>query len=305
MKKTRRPLTKDETYYCLCGCEEKIEIKTHYKYMGVPSFINGHNLRLVPPGMQGKKHKSSTKKLMSEKHKGCTPWNTGLTGCFSKETTDNWSGKRKGKSTWSKGKKLGPLSAEHKQRISDGQPTKGKSKYAEPDYHLDKECKCGCGEQIIVKSQHRYTKIPDHIYGHSSEDTINKIREKRKYQVFPVKDSSIEIKLQEKLKEHNIDFETHKGLTGQPDIFIEPNICIFADGDYWHANPTKYKENDVIIGDLTAKNIWEKDNRVTKKLTDAGYKTLRFWEHELNNTLEDCFYTILNTMTRSNNNVLL
>ena len=42
------------------------------------------------------------------------------------------------------------------------------------------------------------------------------------------------------LNEIGIEWK-HKGvLRAQPDIFIEPNICIFVDGDYWHCNPNDY-----------------------------------------------------------------
>ena len=32
----------------------------------------------------------------------------------------------------------------------------------------------------------------------------------------------------------------HKPIRGQPDVFIHPNICVFVDGDRWHANPKPF-----------------------------------------------------------------
>ena len=64
-----------------------------------------------------------------------------------------------------------------------------------------------------------------------------KLRQKRLHQIFPKKDTKIEIILQKELTKRDIPFVTHKALFGQPDIFIEPNICVFADGDYWHNYP--------------------------------------------------------------------
>ena len=67
-------------------------------------------------------------------------------------------------------------------------------------------------------------------YGnHYSEEIREKIRLSRLGRHLPIKDTSIEIALQKALKERGIKFETHKTIFGQPDIFIKPNICIFAD----------------------------------------------------------------------------
>ena len=73
-----------------------------------------------------------------------------------------------------------------------------------------------------------------------TEETLQKIRDARAKQVLPVKDTKPEKDLQEILNEKGIEFEKHKSILGQPDIFIEPNTCIFVDGDYWHANPEQF-----------------------------------------------------------------
>lgn len=113
-----------------------------------------------------------------------------------------------------------------------------------------------------------------------SEEQKQKIREARLHQVIPFKDTSIEVTLQNKLKELNIPFTKHKPITGQPDIFIEPNICIFADGDYWHKYP----------------NGTKRDGVVTQKLTNDGYKVLRFWEHDINKNIDSCIQTIISAV---------
>lgn len=105
-----------------------------------------------------------------------------------------------------------------------------------------------------------------------SEETKNKIKIARQKQVLPTKDTSIEIKIQKELEKRKIVFEKHKPIIGQPDIFIEPNICIFADGDYWH-NRSEAKK---------------RDEYVNKKLKEQNYQILRFWEHEINESAEKC-----------------
>lgn len=109
-------------------------------------------------------------------------------------------------------------------------------------------------------------------HGIYDEETIHKLRVARLLQVFPVKDTSIEVALQNSLREFGILFEKHKAVLGQPDIFIEPNICVFADGDYWHNRPAQ------IV----------RDQKVGEGLREQGYKVVRFWEHEINDNVEGC-----------------
>lgn len=108
-------------------------------------------------------------------------------------------------------------------------------------------------------------------------------RANRLKMVIPFKDSKLEIKVQDALKAEGIAFRKHEALFGQPDIFIEPNICIFIDGDYYHANPAKYKAETVIMkGGKRAAEIWQKDAKITSFLQNRGYIVLRFWQTEIN-----------------------
>lgn len=94
------------------------------------------------------------------------------------------------------------------------------------------------------------------------------------------KDTNIEIKIQDILKKNNIIFEKQKPLLSKyiVDIFIEPNIVIECDGDYWH----------------NRSGAQEKDRIRDKNLNDADYRVLRFWEHEINNDIKKCFNIIKN-----------
>ena len=131
-----------------------------------------------------------------------------------------------------------------------------------------------------------------------TEETLQKIKDARAKQVLPVKDTKPEKDLQKILNDKGIEFEKHKPILGQPDIFIEPNICIFVDGDYWHANPNdfthkgklhpRFKPGDHIVGNLSAKDKWAKDKSVTQRLKKKGYKVMRFWHSELENYQEKC-----------------
>ena len=103
-----------------------------------------------------------------------------------------------------------------------------------------------------------------------SKESIEKMKEFRKTQIFPLKDSLIEVKIQNFLKELQIDFFTHQYINinhaYQCDILIPSmNLVIEADGNYWHKYPIG---NDI-------------DHIRTKELLEKGFKVLRLWEVEI------------------------
>lgn len=127
-----------------------------------------------------------------------------------------------------------------------------------------------------------------------SFETREKIRQARLRQILPTKDTQIEKMLQQKLIEKGIKFEMHKSLPGQPDIFIAPNVCIFCDGDYWHANPKLYKNADFIMSrKKAAQEVWHKDSEVNRSLESLGYRVLRFWETDIISNTNACTMGIL------------
>lgn len=61
------------------------------------------------------------------------------------------------------------------------------------------------------------------------------------------------------------------------DIFIAPNICVYADGDYWHGLPGNKR----------------KDERITRQLSEMGFVVLRLKEKDIKNKLQSCLNDIL------------
>jgi len=104
--------------------------------------------------------------------------------------------------------------------------------------------------------------------------------------------SKLETKIENVLKENNIIY-THQFIIKISNkkrkyfdfLLVEYNILIEINGDYWHANPTIYKPNDIIhynFGYTKAKEIWEKDE-IKKEIAEKnGYKIIYIWEKELN-----------------------
>ena len=127
-------------------------------------------------------------------------------------------------------------------------------------------------------------------------------RKNRLHQVFPAKDTNIEKILQKGLRKKGIKFEKHKPILGQPDLFIKPNICIFADGDFWHG--WLYLQGRDFSGKKHFNNkhfqhIIKKDKKITLQLKELGYNILRFWEHEINENPKKCLQKIYSSLSFS------
>jgi len=126
-------------------------------------------------------------------------------------------------------------------------------------------------------------------FGHS-EKVMEAIRKNRKHQKFPKKDSSIEVKIQNFLKQLGIEFFTHQYMKikhgYQCDILIPSmNLVIECDGDFIHCNPAIYPADfrrfPNTKGDKPASVIWERDHMRTSELLSDGFKVLRLWGSEI------------------------
>lgn len=111
--------------------------------------------------------------------------------------------------------------------------------------------------------------------------------------------SSIHQKVSEFLSSMNIEHENEntrllrfKDENGKlrwpvPDIHLLgnlSNIIIEVNGDYFHANPKIYKENDLLKrfgGYKKAKDIWEQDLWRNSHIEKLGYKVLVIWESDI------------------------
>ncbi len=103
-----------------------------------------------------------------------------------------------------------------------------------------------------------------------SQQSIDKIKKARAKQILPVKDTTIEIKIQNFLKQLGIEYFTHQYMKiehgYQCDILIPSmNLVIECDGDYWHKYPIGREIDDIR----------------TQELLDKGFKVIRLWENEI------------------------
>ncbi len=119
-----------------------------------------------------------------------------------------------------------------------------------------------------------------------SELHKDKLKLKRRFAIFPKKDSTIEIKIQEFLRHIGLDFFTHQYIKEidhgyQCDILVPSmNLVIECDGDYWHKYP---------IG----RDI---DKIRTRELIEKGFKVLRLWEREIRLMNLESFKNKLNNL---------
>ena len=65
--------------------------------------------------------------------------------------------------------------------------------------------------------------------------------------------------------------------------FRYKNIIIEFNGDYWHGNPIIYKENDIVRGSITAKQLWEQDQYKKELAEKHNFNILYIWENEYEN----------------------
>lgn len=86
-------------------------------------------------------------------------------------------------------------------------------------------------------------------------------------------------------------------LPGKPDIVLEEHrIVIFIDGEFWHGykwreKKRKIKANRSYWVPKIERNIL-RDKRNNQKLRKAGWKVIRFWEHQITKDLLKCIKKI-------------
>lgn len=159
-------------------------------------------------------------------------------------------------------------------------------------------------EHKIIRSEEEKKQISEKLMGHEvSNETKEKIRnslEGRKLteehreniakaqrdRIFPFKDTSIEIQVQNILSENKIPFEKHiiipNLLSGKLkyhkfDIVLSNHkILIEVNGCYWHGCSICYKNPN----NLQLKKI-NRDKKMKEEILKTDWKLIEIWEHDL------------------------
>ncbi len=168
---------------------------------------------------------------------------------------------------------------QHNKNVSDGK--KGHIVTIETRRKLSEKLngKCAWNKGILFSKESKLRmsisakkRYPNRKGEKQSELTKQKLRLIRLKQVLPSKNTSIEVKIQNFLKQLNIEFIPHKPIMNiehpyQCDVFIpSENIIIECDGDYWHNYP---------IGKFMD---WVRNDEIS----EVGIKLLRLWERDIN-----------------------
>ncbi|TQV87673.1 very short patch repair endonuclease [Aliikangiella coralliicola] len=114
------------------------------------------------------------------------------------------------------------------------------------------------------------------------------------------KNTNPELLLRKALWSMGLRYRIKNKLPGKPDI-IYPSlkVAIFIDGCFWHKCPkhfqlpktrTSFWENK-INGNV------ERDRKIETLLSSMGWLVLRFWEHEIRDTVQNCTQQIALALT--------
>lgn len=268
---------------CECGCGKEIITKPSHRYF-IPKYLLGHNNRGKSVFPNGRKFTKEHIKNLSLSLLGRPSWNKGTKG-ICKANSGSF---KKGQIPWNKGKKgcfsitkeIIAKRVESRKGYKHSKATKEKLYLA----RLKRKEMLGYINSPITRKKMSEThkklfSSGKGIYWNKglTKETDERVlylskivKESRKTQILPKKDTKIEVKIQDYLKQLQVDFFTHQYMkinhSYQCDIFIPAmELIIECDGDYWHKYP---------IG----RDI---DNIRTKELIEKGFKVLRLWEREI------------------------
>jgi DNA mismatch endonuclease (patch repair protein) len=102
------------------------------------------------------------------------------------------------------------------------------------------------------------------------------------------RDTKPELLLRRVLWGMGLRYRLQSKITGRPDLlFVSARVAIFVDGCQWHCCPRHWvrPKSNVIFWDRKFNNTKKRDVLVNAQLKSAGWKVLRFWEHEVE---KDC-----------------
>lgn len=118
---------------------------------------------------------------------------------------------------------------------------------------------------------------------------------KRKYQEGTVKlrkysISQAEQDIAEWLRSHGIEFKPQyhiPGVSFRYDFYIPgANLLIEYQGDYWHANPRRYKPGTLLNfwsrTGVKVDDIWQRDAEKKLQAEAAGFQIIHIWEMDFN-----------------------
>lgn len=103
------------------------------------------------------------------------------------------------------------------------------------------------------------------------------------------KNTSPEVLLRKALWAAGLRYRIHMKLPGRPDIvFTQVKVAVFIDGCFWHRCPTHGvmpKSNAEFWKAKLNGNV-KRDRKNEKQLQRLGWQVMRFWEHQVEDSIE-------------------
>lgn len=97
--------------------------------------------------------------------------------------------------------------------------------------------------------------------------------------------------------------KNNKSIFGKPDLaFKKYKVAVFVDSEFfhgkdWETEKFRIKSNQEFWHKKIGRNI-ERDKEVNIRLTNDGWKVLRFWSKDIKNNLEECLKQIVSTLDK-------
>lgn len=114
-----------------------------------------------------------------------------------------------------------------------------------------------------------------------------------------------EIALRKALWARGLRYRVHYNLPGKPDLaFVGKKIAVFVDGCFWHGCQ-KHCINPKTNSEFWTKKIQgniARDRNNDDRLQQAGWRVLRYWEHEIKDCLNDAVDQIFNIVVSERRN---
>jgi len=108
------------------------------------------------------------------------------------------------------------------------------------------------------------------------------------------KGTKIEVALLKALEENDLKFEYQPKIFGNPDFLVNSNIVVFCDSSFWHGRNWKKLKPKLKEGywqEHIEKNI-KRDKVVNRRLKKDRYVILRFWDDQIQKSLDSCIARI-------------
>jgi len=148
-----------------------------------------------------------------------------------------------------------------------------------------------CGKDFWISP----SKTKSNCCSHKCANLINNQKQQNKNGLNKLEKEGQKILLS--LGLNKINFQEQKIIEGfLVDVFVPKyNLIIEWDGDYWHYNPLKFN-----LPDSRQRKKIGYDKLFNSRLSQLGYKILRFWESEVYNQPDKVKNKIYETIQNSN-----